>query len=102
MRKALICEGDRTTTGGIVLKGSAHGMKDDGRTFALYGDGATCGKCEGIFRIFGTATERRYDGRPGVIAGDRVLCPCGQNRVMASPNAGCFYEDSGGVGAAAS
>jgi len=25
--------------------------------------------------------------------GNLVTCPCGQNRVRASPNPGCFYED---------
>lgn len=94
MRRALIREGDPTTTGGVVVTASADGMTDeDGKTFALFGDEATCGKCKGTFRIRGTATRRCYDGRAGVVAGDLVLCPCGQNRVMASPNAGCFYED---------
>jgi uncharacterized protein (DUF2345 family) len=42
--------------------------------------------------------------RPGVLQGDLVLCPCGENRVLASPNPGCFYEDdsdSADVGGAA-
>jgi uncharacterized Zn-binding protein involved in type VI secretion len=93
MRKALIVQGDPTTTRGVVIGGSAFGMSDNGRTFALYGDEATCGNCKGAFKIFGTATGRCYDGRAGVIEGDLVLCPCGRNRVLARPNPGCFYED---------
>jgi uncharacterized Zn-binding protein involved in type VI secretion len=102
MRKALIVEGVPTTTGGVVLAGSAHGMTDHGRTFALHGDEATCGKCKGAFKIMGTATRRCYDGRPGVLEGDLVQCPCGKNRVLAGPNPGCFYEDDNGAAGASS
>jgi uncharacterized Zn-binding protein involved in type VI secretion len=91
MRKALVVQGSPTTTGGVVTGGSATHMTDHGRSFALHGDEATCGTCKGTFRISGTATRRCYRGKPGVIEGDLVLCPCGQNRVMASPNPGCFY-----------
>jgi uncharacterized Zn-binding protein involved in type VI secretion len=98
VRKALVGQGSPTTTGGVVIGGSATHMMDRGKPFALYGDEATCGKCRGTFKIIGTATRRTYRGRAGVVEGDLVLCPCGQNRVMASPNPGCFYwpdEDSG-------
>ncbi|MGY6127499.1 PAAR domain-containing protein (plasmid) [Paraburkholderia strydomiana] len=100
MRKALVVQGSPTTTGGVVTGGSATHMTDHGRPFALHGDKATCGKCKGAFRISGTATRRCYRGKPGVVEGDLVLCPCGQNRVMASPNPGCFYwtdESTAGV-----
>src|ERR1700735_1398675 len=93
MRKALIVQGNPTTTGGVVIGGSAFGMTDNGRPFALYGDEATCGNCKGAFKIFGTATGRCYDGRAGVIEGDLVLCPCGRNRVLAGSDPGCYYED---------
>lgn len=100
MLKALIVQGDPTTTRGLVTGGSAFGMTDNGRTFALYGDEATCGTCKGVFKIVGTATNRCYDGRAGVIEGDLVLCPCGRNRVLAGPDPGCFYEDDSGAVAA--
>ncbi|MDR5854389.1 PAAR domain-containing protein [Caballeronia sp. LZ062] len=93
MRKALVVQGSPTTTGGIVIGGSATHMTDHGKPFALYGDEATCGKCEGAFKIIGTATRRCYRGRAGVLEGDLVLCPCAQNRVMASPDPSCFYDD---------
>ena len=95
MRKALVVQGSPTTTGGVVVGGSATHMTDRGKPFALYGDDATCGRCEGRFRIVGTAARRTYRGRAGVLEGDLILCPCGQNRVMASENPGCFYEDDG-------
>jgi uncharacterized Zn-binding protein involved in type VI secretion len=95
MRKALIVEGSPTTTGGVVLKGSAIGMTDHGVTFALDGDKATCPVCKGSFPIKGTAKRRTYRGRPGVLEGDRVMCPCDQNKVKALPNASCFYDDEG-------
>ncbi|RKR43822.1 PAAR domain-containing protein [Paraburkholderia sp. BL17N1] len=91
MRKALVVQGSPTTTGGLVIGGSATHMTDHGKPFALDGDEATCGKCEGVFRIVGTATRRRYRGQPGVVEGDPVLCPCGLNYVMAGLNPGCFY-----------
>ncbi len=102
MRKALIVQGNPTTTRGVVIGGSAFGMTDNGRTFALHGDEATCGNCKGAFKIFGTATGRCYDGRAGVVEGDLVLCPCGRNRVLAGANPGCFYEDDGGSAGASS
>lgn len=98
MRRALIVQGSPTTTGGLVVGGSAVDMTDHGKPFALHEDEATCGQCKGVYKIFGTATRRRYRGQPGVIEGDLVLCPCGQNRVMASENASCFYHTDAPVG----
>ncbi|SIT37378.1 conserved hypothetical protein [Paraburkholderia piptadeniae] len=95
MRKALIVQGSPTTTGGVVIGGSATDMTDNGRPFTLHGDEATCGKCKGTFQIVGSATRRCYRGRAGVIEGDLVLCPCGENRVLAGPNPGCFYHTDG-------
>lgn len=93
MRRALVVQGSPTTTGGVVIGGSAAHMTDHGKPFALHGDEATCGKCKGTFKILGTAIRRCYRGQAGVIEGNLVLCPCRQNRVMASPDPGCFYED---------
>jgi hypothetical protein len=66
-------------------------MTDHGKPSALDGDEATCGRCQGVFRIAGTATRRRYRGQASVVEGDLVLCPCGLNHVMASLDPGCFY-----------
>ncbi len=43
MRKALVVQGSPTTTGGVVIGGSATHMMDQGKPFALDGDEATCG-----------------------------------------------------------
>ena len=102
MRKALIVQGNTTTTGGLVLGGSAVGMTDHGRPFALHGDEATCGRCKGTFKIVGTAARRCYHGRAGVIEGDLVLSPCGENRVLADQNPGCFYHTDGDAAVASS
>jgi hypothetical protein len=97
MRKALILLGDSTTTGGKVVGASATGMTDGGRPFVLHGDEATCGKCEGVFKIYGTAIGRCYEGRAGVIEDDLVQCPCGQNRIIATGAHGCFYDTADGL-----
>ena len=91
MRKALVRNGDVTTTGGIV-QACTTGRSDGGKPIALHGDEATCGNCKGVFRIVGTCTTATYRGRASVFDGDLVVCPCGQNRAIAGQDAGCFAE----------
>ncbi|ALL68891.1 PAAR motif [Paraburkholderia caribensis MBA4] len=91
MRKALVRNGDPTTTGGVVSAKTSN-RSDGGKPIALHGEEATCGKCKGAFKIFGTCTIATYRGQASVFDGDLVLCPCGQNRVIAGPDAGCFAE----------
>lgn len=101
MRIPLVCHGDDTTTRGKVIAFSAT-FHDDGRKIALFGDQATCGNCKGLWNIVGTGEGISEAGRLAVINGDRVLCPCGKNRVMASPTAGMFVHldrDAGNTGA---
>lgn len=88
MSKAAVCNGDPTTTGGTVIA-NASTMFDDGRRIALDHEMATCGKCPGEYPIQGTGTGMNDNGRACVLDGDLVLCPCGNNRVRASANAGC-------------
>jgi uncharacterized Zn-binding protein involved in type VI secretion len=57
MFKAMVRHGDPTTTGGLVNARSST-MFDDGKRIALHGDEATCGSCEGAFKIFGTSLYR--------------------------------------------
>jgi uncharacterized Zn-binding protein involved in type VI secretion len=99
MRKPLLVQGSPTTTGGLVIGGSATTMTDNGKPFAVhgavYGDEATCGNtetCKGTFRVVGTATRRMYRGRAGVIEGDLVACT--------SPRSQLWHVGSKGVGAA--
>ncbi|WP_414450380.1 PAAR domain-containing protein [Burkholderia sp. 22PA0099] len=94
MRKAAVCNGDRTTTGGIVMAVAAT-TSDHGRKIALDGEHATCGTCEGTFRMVSSCTTMSEKGRAIMLDGDAVLCPCQRNRVIAGRNARVFVD--GGV-----
>ncbi|WP_322045666.1 PAAR domain-containing protein [Paraburkholderia sp. J67] len=91
MRIPVVRFGDPTTTGGKVfaLKAKIH---DDGKKIALHGEKATCGNCPGTWPIVGTAKHMCNGGVPVVLQGDRVLCPCGKNRVIAGEDVSCFYH----------
>lgn len=91
MRIPIVCNGDETTTRGKVVAFTAT-IHDDGRKIALFGDQATCGNCKGLWNILGTGEGMGENGRVAVITGDRVLCPCGRNRVIASADAGMFIH----------
>jgi len=96
MRKAAIRHGDPTTTRGVVIACSSK-LDDDGRKIALSGDEATCGNCQGAYKIFGTAATMSDGSRNVVVEGDLVLCPCKKNRVIVGSNPGVFVymdEDS--------
>lgn len=86
--------GDPTTTGGKV-HAMHDDMCDDGKAIALSRERATCGNCEGTWPIVGTAYTMRNNGQPVVLHGDKVLCPCGRNRVI-SMSESCFYDRSPG------
>ncbi|MCP3722762.1 hypothetical protein M3I53_06385 [Paraburkholderia sp. CNPSo 3272] len=52
--------------------------------------------------MVGTGYGMSDDGTQVVIQGDRVLCPCGKNRVIAGEGVGCFVHvasDTESVGA---
>ncbi|WP_230684369.1 PAAR domain-containing protein [Burkholderia cepacia] len=91
VRKAAIRHGDPTTTRGIVFAYSST-IYDDRKHVALSGDEATCGNCEGTFKIFGTGKGMSEKGRDVVVEGDLVLCPCKRNRVLVGRNPGIFLE----------
>jgi uncharacterized Zn-binding protein involved in type VI secretion len=91
MRVAIVRHGDATTTRGKVFAFSAE-IHDNGRKVALFGDQATCGNCAGLWKIMGTGEGVGEGVRSVVINWDRVLCPCGQNRVMARDDAGMFMD----------
>lgn len=82
MTDRLVAKGDLTTTQGRVLGGSSSYYTSNGRTLARRNDLATCGNCKGAFPILGTADTWLDEGLPTVKHMDRVLCPCGQNRVL--------------------
>ena len=91
MRLALVRHGDPTTTRGFVMAFSST-MRDDGKQIALSGDKATCGNCKGAYPIYGTGEGISEGVRVAVVHGDKVLCPCGKNRVIAGSEAGCHLE----------
>ncbi|MEW6341641.1 MAG: PAAR domain-containing protein [Pseudomonadota bacterium] len=101
MRKAAVRHGDPTTARGFVLAYSST-IHDNGKKVALSGDEATCGNCKGVFKIFGTGRGMSERGRDIVGDGDRVLCPCGKNRVMVGANPRIFLETTGDTASAGS
>ncbi|WP_322049931.1 PAAR domain-containing protein [Paraburkholderia bannensis] len=89
----LASDGDRTSTGGEVIGRS--GMYDErGKMYARKGNKATCGTCKGAWEIYGTANDWMDDGYPMVKDGDRVICPCGENVVLAGGGSNAFYSKS--------
>jgi uncharacterized Zn-binding protein involved in type VI secretion len=94
MTDRLVAKGDLTTTLGRVLGGSSSWYASNGQTLARRNDLATCGICEGAFPILGTADTWLDQGVPTVRHLDRVLCPCGTNRVL-SGNHEFLFTGSG-------
>jgi uncharacterized Zn-binding protein involved in type VI secretion len=91
MRIPVVKFGDPTTTGGEVLAFKAR-LHDKGKKLALDGEHATCGNCKGSWPMFGTGNGISNQGTQVVIDGDDVLCPCGENRVIASADARYFIH----------
>ncbi|MDR0240634.1 MAG: PAAR domain-containing protein [Burkholderia sp.] len=94
MSRRAIRNGDATTTGGIVVAGTASIFVNN-KHIALDGDKATCGNCEGIFPIAGSAVSVVGGGRAVAVEGDAVLCPCGQNHLVAGNDCTFFIGGSG-------
>ncbi len=82
MRRSIVRHGDSTTTHGRVIAFDSS-MFDEGKRIALHGEHATCGNCNGTFKIIGSGIDFTENGRAAVLHGDRVLCPCGNNKVIA-------------------
>lgn len=97
MSRRAVRIGDPTTTGGIVISGSSDMFSND-KTIAVDGDKATCGNCEGMFPIVGSAIRVVSHGRCMALEGDAVLCPCGQNLLMSGGDCTFFYEDDDDCG----
>ncbi|WP_423367678.1 PAAR domain-containing protein [Burkholderia sp. LMG 32019] len=99
MSRRAIRNGDATTTGGIVIAG-ASSIFVNNKHIALDGDKATCGNCEGMFPIAGSAVSVVGNGRAVAVEGDAVLCPCGQNLLVAGNDCTFFIGGDGGRGTA--
>ncbi|WP_309328747.1 PAAR domain-containing protein [Silvimonas sp.] len=82
--------GDRTTSGGEVISATSTYM-DSGKVMCRSGDQAYCPACKGTFPVSGTAIHWAENGVPMVQNGDRVLCRCKYNRVIAHSTS--FYND---------
>ncbi|WP_176042492.1 PAAR domain-containing protein [Burkholderia stabilis] len=98
MSRRAIRNGDATTTGGIVIAVTASIFVNN-KHIALDGDKATCGNCEGMFPIAASAASVVGRGRAVAVEGDAVLCPCGQNLLVAG-NDCTFFIGGGGHGTA--
>ncbi|WP_175718830.1 PAAR domain-containing protein [Burkholderia anthina] len=94
MSRRAVRNGDPTTTGGVVIADMST-MSNHGKQVALDGDKATCGNCEGTFLIVGSAQRMTNRGRCVALEGDVVLCPCGQNRLVAGSDSTILYRDDG-------
>lgn len=99
MSRRAVRNGDPTTTGGIVIAGASN-MFSNNKHVALDGDKATCGNCDGVFPIAGSAVRMICHGRCIALEGDAVLCPCGKNLLIAGSDSTIFYGDDGGHNAA--
>lgn len=99
MSRRAVRNGDPTTTGGIVIA-STSTMFSNSKHVALDGDKATCGNCDGVFPIRGSAVCLISHERCVALEGDPVLCPCGNNLLIAGSDSTIFYEDDGGHDAA--
>ncbi|RQZ62772.1 PAAR domain-containing protein [Burkholderia sp. Bp9004] len=92
MSRRAVRNGDPTTTGGFVIATTAT-MFSEGKHVAVSGDEATCGNCDGLFKIVGSAVHMTWNERNVVLDGDPVLCPCGMNMVLAGSDCTIFYDD---------
>ena len=101
MPKAAVCNGDPTTTRGVIIAHSST-IFDENRRVALHGDYATCGNCKGSYQIYGSGEGMSELGRKVVVEGDLVMCPCQKNRVLRGSNPGIFLQSSSGTSTASS
>ncbi|KPC50286.1 PAAR domain-containing protein [Amantichitinum ursilacus] len=83
-----IVQGDKTTSGGVVI-GASLNFTNEGRILAGEGDTCTCPACHSIGRIVcvGPRHECIYDGRQDALEGDLVFCNCPKpHKLIASMN----------------
>lgn len=97
MRKAAVRDGDKTTSGGVVIA-SLSGIYDGRKKVALDGEKATCGNCKGAYQMLGTGKPILNKGRHVVLDGDPVMCPCGKNRVIVGINPRVWIASSRTIG----
>jgi len=84
MYKKAVLDGDWTTTRGRVIAHHGADFFADGKRVAYGGSVASCGECEGTYPVIASYAGWTDQGRNMAIDQDRVACPCGKNRVIAS------------------
>jgi uncharacterized Zn-binding protein involved in type VI secretion len=73
MKRPLICLGDRTSHGGVVLEGNGH-VRIGGKPAAALGDNTYCPLCKGDYPIGEALLHSSIGGRGTVVEGMRTAC----------------------------
>ncbi|ORF41206.1 PAAR domain-containing protein [Snodgrassella alvi] len=73
MSRAIICKGDTTTHGGVVLEGDPI-AKIEGRPVARKGDKVSCPKCSGTHYIVEGDPKLTVKGRLMVLESMKTSC----------------------------
>lgn len=73
MKRPLICLGDRTSHGGVVLEGNGH-VRIGGKPAAALGDNTYCPLCKGDYPISEALLHSSIGGRGTVVEGMRTAC----------------------------
>lgn len=73
MSRAIICVGDKTTHGGVVLEGDPI-VKIEGRPVARKGDKVSCPMCKGIYVIVEGDENLQVNGRAMALEQMRTSC----------------------------
>lgn len=81
MARALVCLGDKTSYGIVVLATAS--WYEGNKPVAQTGDKATCSKCKGAFPIIASGVDWG-EKQPYAATGDRVACGCSDHYVYGS------------------
>lgn len=73
-KRFVICKGDRTTHGGIVIEGTKSGFTIDGKCIAQIFDLVSCPKCKGVYHIIEGTTKLSYHGENVAVEGMYTSC----------------------------
>jgi uncharacterized Zn-binding protein involved in type VI secretion len=84
MLNGIVCVGDLTDHGGVVLDG-VPGTNLDGRQMTGLGHKVSCPKCGGVFPIIDGNQNYPVNGTP--VALDGMKTACGASLIAGTPNA---------------
>ena len=73
MGKAVICKGDKTSHGGVVIQGLASATIE-GRQIACIGHKTVCPQCKGSFPIIEGAGNHSFMGLGTAVDGMKTAC----------------------------